>query len=321
MSRSAAGTHTLPSGNPVVSGTTIDATWANATMADFSTEITDSLSRSGKGPMLAPLELVAGSISAPSVSFDAETALGFYRSAANTLDFTQGAARKFRISSTGVFVNPTAGAALQEIVSADDAVTLRIKSGDSTADEGMVELEITGDVLTLRVIDDDDSDGQTLFSVDLADDAVITFGRALDWSAGAATTLSNLGAQAADADTAKTDVAQTWTATQTGTWVEIDDTTNTFVIDLDTAGNYIWCDLDDDNAVGDPSNADAGRAGFIFIVQDGSGGHTPSWHANWDFGDQTVTYDDTTAGTIYAFGFCIGPAGDKLVWKIAEFSV
>lgn len=68
MSRDAGGTYTLPSGNPVVSGNTISSTWANTTLDDIKTEITDSLSRSGEGSMLVILTLTKGLTSTQSTT-------------------------------------------------------------------------------------------------------------------------------------------------------------------------------------------------------------------------------------------------------------
>lgn len=83
MSRNSSGTYSLPTGNPVVTQTPISSTTHNATMADLATEMTDSLSRSGDGPMLAPLELVNGTVSAPAVTFDSDTNTGLYRAGAD----------------------------------------------------------------------------------------------------------------------------------------------------------------------------------------------------------------------------------------------
>lgn len=77
--RGSSGTYTLPSGNPVVSGTVISTTWANNTLGDLATEVTDSLSRSGKGAMLAPLRLTDGTAAVPSLAFYGETGTGLYR--------------------------------------------------------------------------------------------------------------------------------------------------------------------------------------------------------------------------------------------------
>ena len=43
MPRNGSGTYSLPSGNPVVAGTTIEASWANTTLNDVATELTGSL--------------------------------------------------------------------------------------------------------------------------------------------------------------------------------------------------------------------------------------------------------------------------------------
>lgn len=81
MPRNSSGTYTLPSGNPVVTGTTITSTWANATMTDLGAEITNSLDRNGRGGMLAPFKVADGSAAAPGVSFSNEPSTGWYRSA------------------------------------------------------------------------------------------------------------------------------------------------------------------------------------------------------------------------------------------------
>ena len=55
--RDSSGTYSLPAGNPVVSGTIIETAWANPTMSDIASALTDSLSRSGKGGMTAALAM------------------------------------------------------------------------------------------------------------------------------------------------------------------------------------------------------------------------------------------------------------------------
>ena len=90
MSRNASGTYTLPTGNPVVSGTDITVTWGNNTMNDIATEMTDSLSRSGKGGMLAPLTFVDGSVTVPGISWVSDANTGFYRIGADNMAMTAG---------------------------------------------------------------------------------------------------------------------------------------------------------------------------------------------------------------------------------------
>ena len=78
MPRDASGNYTLPAGNPVVTGTTIESTWANPTMNDIAAALTDSLSRNGEGGMLAPFLFADGTESNPSMTFNTEPTTGIY---------------------------------------------------------------------------------------------------------------------------------------------------------------------------------------------------------------------------------------------------
>ena len=57
MPRNGAGTYILPAGNPVVSGTTITTAWANPTMSDVATALTQSLARDGQSAPSADLPM------------------------------------------------------------------------------------------------------------------------------------------------------------------------------------------------------------------------------------------------------------------------
>jgi hypothetical protein len=84
MPRNSSGVYTLPSGNPVIPGTTIDAAWANDTMEDMANELTNSLSRTGAGGMLAPFRIADGLVTGPGLSYLNETNTGLYRSGAGS---------------------------------------------------------------------------------------------------------------------------------------------------------------------------------------------------------------------------------------------
>jgi uncharacterized protein (AIM24 family) len=101
-SRNPAGTMSVPALNPVTSGSTITIAWANGTISDISAELTDSLSRSGKGGMLAPIRTTDGTIAAPAHAFTSEPGLGFYRSAAGVGNFVSGGSNALIWSSTSV---------------------------------------------------------------------------------------------------------------------------------------------------------------------------------------------------------------------------
>jgi hypothetical protein len=100
MARDGAGDFTLPLPD-VIAGEDILASWANTTMTDVETELTDSLSRTGKGGMSAALKLSSGTISAPGVSFTSEANSGLYRSSAGDIRFAVGGADYWRVTSAG----------------------------------------------------------------------------------------------------------------------------------------------------------------------------------------------------------------------------
>lgn len=58
MPRNPQGIYNLPAGNPVVSGTLIESTWANPTMSDIAAALTGSVPRDGSAGMQAQLLLV-----------------------------------------------------------------------------------------------------------------------------------------------------------------------------------------------------------------------------------------------------------------------
>jgi len=62
MSRNGSGTYSLPAGNPVVSQTVISSTWANNTMNDIASALTDSVAADGQTPMTGPLNLNSNKI-------------------------------------------------------------------------------------------------------------------------------------------------------------------------------------------------------------------------------------------------------------------
>jgi hypothetical protein len=107
MPRNSSGTYSLPAGNPVVSNTLIQTTWANPTMSDLGTALTDSLDRQGRGSMLAPLKGIDGSAVAPSLTFSSEGTLGIYRVSAGVLGIAAAGALVLSISSSGLtFTEP-----------------------------------------------------------------------------------------------------------------------------------------------------------------------------------------------------------------------
>ena len=102
MARSPTGTFTLVAGNPVVTGTIITSDWANTTMPDIGAALTDSLSRTGQGGMLAPIRGVSGSATAPAHSFTDFPRSGMYAVSANEMRYAVNGVDRMRWQAGGL---------------------------------------------------------------------------------------------------------------------------------------------------------------------------------------------------------------------------
>jgi hypothetical protein len=105
--RDSAGTYSRPSGNPVTTGTPIASTWANTLTGDLATELTDSLSRSGKGGMTAPLRCADGTASLPAFSWTSDTNTGFYRIGADNIGLSLGGTKRWDFGTAGTVLTGT----------------------------------------------------------------------------------------------------------------------------------------------------------------------------------------------------------------------
>lgn len=96
--------------------------------------------------------------------------------------------------------------------------------------------------------------------------------------------LSDIGAQASDADTAKTDVAQDWTAQQVITEATLTDGAN-IAWDLDAA-QEATVTLDGNRTLDNPTNQNAGGWYHLRVVQDAvTGSRTLAYGTAYKFGD------------------------------------
>ena len=102
--------------------------------------------------------------------------------------------------------------------------------------------------------------------------------------------------QAYDADTAKTDVAQSFTAAQRGSYVTLTDAA-TVAIDL-SLGNHFQVTLGGNRVIGAPTNVVAGQSGVIRLVQDGTGSRTASWNSVFKFPGGTAPTLTTAANSV-----------------------
>jgi microcystin-dependent protein len=104
MPRDASGNYTLPLGNPVEGGTTIDVNWANPTMEDIATQLNNVFTRDGLLGPLDKFKLIDGTQAAPALTFNSELGLGLFRESQGVLAVASEGAVSARFSSTGVDV-------------------------------------------------------------------------------------------------------------------------------------------------------------------------------------------------------------------------
>ena len=166
MPRDSSGNYTLPAGNPVVTGTTVDSSWANNTMEDLRAAMQDSLSRSGDGGMLVPFQFSDGSAAAPGATFSSETTSGLYRAGTNDLrisvagsdrvQFRNNATDPLRIYSSGVWKTVLHEASTGVTVTGDWTFTgtLTVPEATVTAHQAaltILESQITDGSILARV--------------------------------------------------------------------------------------------------------------------------------------------------------------------------
>ena len=102
--------------------------------------------------------------------------------------------------------------------------------------------------------------------------------------------------QAFDADTAKTDVAQTFSAAQRGTITTLTDGA-TVTPDFAASNNYTLT-LGGNRTIANPTNLTAGQSGSIFLVQDGTGSRTAAWGSYWNFAGGVAPVLTTAASAV-----------------------
>lgn len=104
--------------------------------------------------------------------------------------------------------------------------------------------------------------------------------------------------QAFDADTAKTDTAQTFTAAQRGTIFTLTSGGNTTITPNASAANNFTLTLTGNFTIANMSGLVTGQSGSIFLVQDGTGSRTATWGSYWDFVGGTAPTLTTTANAV-----------------------
>jgi len=113
--------------------------------------------------------------------------------------------------------------------------------------------------------------------------------------------------QAYDADTAKTDVAQSFTAAQRGAISTLTDGA-TITPNFALANNFSVT-LGGNRTLANPSNLTAGQSGSIFITQDGTGSRTLAYGSQYDFIGGTAPTLSTAASAVDRIDYVVRTTG------------
>jgi hypothetical protein len=112
--------------------------------------------------------------------------------------------------------------------------------------------------------------------------------------------------QGYDADTAKTDVVQSFTAAQRGSITALTDGAT---ITPDFAnGNNFSVTLGGNRTLANPSNLTAGQSGVIVVTQDGTGSRTLAFGSYWKFAGGTAPTLTTTASSVDVIAYYVESA-------------
>lgn len=127
------------------------------------------------------------------------------------------------------------------------------------------------------------------------------------------TTLSVTGITEASA-------SEIWTGTETGKYVSPDkmfdaaapqtltSSSNSTAVDMATGINFNQT-LDENTTLANPTNAKPGQSGRLLFTQDGTGGHTLAFAANWKLIGDAPTLT-TTAGAKEVFAYFVNATDD-----------
>jgi len=147
----------------------------------------------------------------------------------------------------------------------------------------------------------------TVASTDITDSTAT--GRALLVAANAAVARASIGAQEIDADTAKTDVAQTFSAPQRKGESSVTSSGGTLTLDLSTSQDFETT-LTEAITLANPTNQVVGQEGAVRFLQDGTGSRTVAFGSHWKFEGGTAPTVSTAANAVDLLVYRVSAANE-----------
>lgn len=119
-------------------------------------------------------------------------------------------------------------------------------------------------------------------------------------------TLAEAGIQPYDANTAKTNVNQSFSVAQRGTVSALGNQSGTITLNMNNANNFsMTLNANSTNTLANPTNLTAGQSGVIVITQDATGGRTLAFGSYWKFSSGTAPTLTTTASAVDVLAYYV----------------
>ena len=122
--------------------------------------------------------------------------------------------------------------------------------------------------------------------------------------------------QGYDADTAKADVANTWSVAQQGA-TQTADITGSTTLDFSAYQNFVLT-LTGNVTLDNPSTEVAGQSGFIVFIQDGTGSRTVSLSSEYKTAGSAGLTLSTAASSVDIVPYAVSASGSVLLGNIQK---
>ena len=304
MPRNASGTMSQ-SGDFALAGQIASSAYVNAKIEDILDEITDSLSRSGKGGMSAPLAMGNNKITGLANGTAATDAAAYGQlqtSVADQATTVTGSGDAIVASFTPAITTLTANLALRVTAPSANTIVAPQINIDGLGNKTIKKLNglplVAGDIAGAGHVLDLVYNGTDIMLLNPSPAYVAaTITAATDTAAGIVELATAAEYRANTPSNRALTNSNVWTSAET---VALTDAA-TVAVDMSTFINatlLTTSGVGATRALGQPSNTKVGQSGFIRITQDATGSRAMTFHADWKFTNGTDPTLSTAANAI-----------------------